>query len=77
MKLVAVYHPDGRIAAGAIIDGQNRGPIPVPGEGMQRGMFEVPANARELRIDELCRRMRIDVAAQRLAPHPAKNDATG
>ncbi len=66
MRIVALYDADGRILAAAPVDDHYRGPVPVASDGTDVDMFDVPESASELRLDESCTGLRVDVSSKRL-----------
>jgi hypothetical protein len=66
MKITALYDADGLILAAVESTGRYDHPVPVASEGTEVGTFDVPTEAAESRLDEICLSHRVDVGSQRL-----------
>jgi hypothetical protein len=66
MRLTALYDQQGSIVAAALHEAGENGPRPVPTRGLHVHEFEIPESHRSLRLDEMCRGLRVDVSSKRL-----------
>jgi hypothetical protein len=66
MKITALYDADGLILAAVESTGRYDHPVPVASEGAEVRTFDVPREAAESRLDEICLSHRVDVGSQRL-----------
>lgn len=74
MRLAALYDPRGSIVAAVVVVAGEDGPRPVPTHDLRLHEFEIPESHRSLRLDEMCRRLRVDVRSKRLVDPAATAD---
>jgi hypothetical protein len=60
MRLDAVWNRDGVIVAATALVSDDPSPHPVPAEGQDGGVLDVPGELADLPLDVLCQRVRVD-----------------
>jgi hypothetical protein len=72
MKLVALHDADGKILAASRVRDGEPGPVPVAGPDTHVVTVEVPYAHRELKLMDICTRLRVDPTTCELVEHPSK-----